>query len=373
MSGEKMISDEENIFGIEAAKGDIIYNQYIDSSNYWDGTMTRYYDTVSDVIEDSGVSYPSVSGINRRIEDGYAFINLMCHGFDFTWSIDDQYYIPQLALELNNSQPTIITTSACYPNAFDNTRMSLSEGFIRGRNNGVIAFVGNSRLGFCMQDNTSITSSDLFTALFYKNVFSAYISQNFSKAFILSKQNASFLNSSSQINRYLQYGLNAIGDPEMPIYQSVPKILDSLVVDTIYNGAYIITGERYDTSNITITGENADGSDYLFQTTLHESTANNTLYRDFPSPSKFHITRSGYVPFVFTIKDKKIYLQNRFHNGRHYITSNEIHLGEAVNENAFNAPVKVIGGNLNLKYKDNVTISKDFEVKQGATLSISKE
>ncbi|MBR6606418.1 MAG: hypothetical protein IKK92_11245, partial [Prevotella sp.] len=127
----------------------------------------------------------------------------------------------------------------------------------------------------------------------------------------LSKQNASFLNSLSQINRYLQYGLNAIGDPEMPIYPSFPKTLDSLVIDTIYNGAYIITGERYDTSTITITGENADGSDYLFQTSLHESTDGNILYTDLPNPSKFYITRSGYVPFVFTINDKKIYLQNK--------------------------------------------------------------
>ena len=92
-----------------------------------------------------------------------------------------------------------------------------------------------------------------------------------------------------------------------------------------------------------------------------------------PNPATFCITRHGYVPFVFTIKDKKIYLQNTIHDGRHHIKSNSFAIGKDVINNDFNGPVKVIGGTLDIKYKDNVTINKDFEVKQGAILSISKE
>lgn len=59
--------------------------------------------------------------------------------------------------------------------------------------------------------------------------------------------------------------------------------------------------------------------------------------------------------------------------GRHHIKSNSFAIGKDVIDNDFKGPVKVIGGKLNLKYKDNVTINKDFEVRQGTTLSISKE
>lgn len=93
----------------------------------------------------------------------------------------------------------------------------------------------------------------------------------------------------------------------------------------------------------------------------------------FMNMKTFCITKPGYVPFVFIIKDRKIYLQNTTHNGRHHIKSNSFVIGKDVIDNNFNGPVKVTGGNLNIKYKDNVTINKDFEVRQGATLSISKE
>ena len=48
------------------------------------------------------------------------------------------------------------------------------------------------------------------------------------------KNNPSILNyieRTDMIERWQQYCLNTIGDPEMPIYPSVPKTLDSLVVD----------------------------------------------------------------------------------------------------------------------------------------------
>ena len=89
-----------------------------------------------------------------------------------------------------------------------------------------------------------------------------------------------------------------------------------------------------------------------------------------PNPATFCITRHGYVPFVFTIKDKKNYLQNTIHDGRHHIKSNSFAIGKDVIDYDFNGPVKVLGGTLNIKYEDNVTINKDFEVKQGAILSI---
>ena len=368
----------ENAAGVEEAQGEIIFNQYINfSSSLWDGERFRYYDTNSDVIEDSSIEYPSVLGLKRQLGKGYAFVDVMSHGFQTysTWFLDDLFSTNH-ALTLNNSQPTIITTSACYTNAFDNSIMSLSEAFIRGANNNVIAYIGNSREGFGSALSNNIEASDLFDALFYKNTFQSSSMSNFAKIYAKTKENPVFMtyaHSYAFCDRWLQFGQNPIGDPEMPIYPSVPKTLDSLVVDTIYDGSYIITAERYNSALITITGINADGSDYLFQKSLHDSTTENFRYYNLPNPATFCITKPGYVPFVFIIKDRKIYLQNTTHNGRHHIKSNSFVIGKDVIDNNFNGPVKVTGGNLNIKYKDNVTINKDFEVKRGATLSISKE
>lgn len=377
MIGVKM-STEIDTIGIEEAKGDIIYNNYIDYSNsLWTGGLFKLYDSYSDIIGNEDVSLPYQDNVQNQLSNGYSFVNVISHGSWIAWTLMEKYYAENAYL-LHNNQPMIITTPACSTNAFDDERgMSLSEAFIRGKDNNVIAYIGCSREGYSMQKSASVYMSDLFVALFYHNLFNNTSEKNFTKIYSTIKNSSTFLqyfNAPKSLYRWILFGMNPIGDPEMPIYPSVPKTLDSLVVDTIYDGSYTIKGERYNSALITITGINADGSDYLFQKSLHDSTTDvNFKYCNLPNPATFCITKPGFVPFVFTIKDKKIYLQNTTHNGRHHIKSNSFIIGKDVIDNNFNGPVKVTGGNLNIKYKDNVTINKDFEVKRGATLSISKE
>lgn len=375
MVGVNMSGESEKL-GTEETKGDSIYQTYINFNNsLWTGNKFKLYDSYSDIIGNQYQCKPFSDVLQNQLSKGFSFVNVMSHGGPTNWMLLSNYNTLH-AYSLQNIHPTIITTSACMVNCFDyDDEPSLSEAFIRGRSNNVLAFIGCSRETFS-SNNKHLLGMDLFIALLYRHIFDSSTNKCLSVAFNMVKNNPSILNyieRTDMIERWQQYCLNTIGDPEMPIYPSVPKTLDSLVVDTIYDGSYIITGERYNSALITITGVNADGSDYLFQKSLHDSTTENFRYYNLPNPATFCITRSGYVPFVFTIKDKKIYLQNTTHNGRHHIKSNSFAIGKDVIDNDFNGPVKVLGGTLNIKYKDNVTINKDFEVKQGATLSISKE
>ena len=373
MVGVNMFSSEDSL-GVEEHKGDKIYDQYINTGQ-WQGSKVKLYDSYSDIISNSFDRKPLPSSVQKQLEHGYSFLNIMCHGYYGHWLLGVNYDTIY-ASSLINHRPTLITTSACLTNGFDYSEgPCLSEAFIRNKNSNITAYVGCSREGFSSYTN-DLLGMDLFIALFYKDIFSTSTSKSYGKIFKTAKTQPEILknlNRTDYFERWHQYCLNAIGDPEMPIYPTVPKTLDSIVVDTMYHGFYTISGEYHDPSNISITGKNSDGSDFFLQNSLYDSSAPNFTFSDLPNPATFCITRHGYVPFVFTIKDKKIYLQNTIHDGRHHIKSNSFAIGKDVIDNDFNGPVKVIGGKLNLKYKDNVTINKDFEVKQGATLSISKE
>ncbi|MEO0126293.1 MAG: C25 family cysteine peptidase [candidate division WOR-3 bacterium] len=160
-------------------------------------------------------------------------VNAMNQGFHLIWHVDhcSQYsfgtgrdYNPDaqrlmfrndVANLTNMTKPFILWTLGCDPNAFDYE--SISETFMNNPNGGAVAFMGNSVYGYF---GNEWMGNYIFCSLFHYNIW------NLGDAF-RSVQGAN--------NYYFgSYNQNLLGDPEMLVWDSIPKNLVVAHPDTFW-------------------------------------------------------------------------------------------------------------------------------------------
>lgn len=245
-------------------KGDYLFNTYI--APHWDGERKVLFDTTTS-FEDGENYNLTPYNLTEQIGSGYHFIDLITHGSQTKWSMENGYYTSSNASLQNNAQPSIVTTMACLTNAFDNSDRAgdndpcLSEALIRNPNSGVVAYLGCSREGW---GNSNTSKIQLGTSLLYESAFYYYLfddeikEKNFGLITSLAKSSRRMWSYTDGSNRWVQFGLNPIGDPEMPIYTTTPMSFtndtiifykDSIVIDTGVDNCRICVTSTYDNGN----------------------------------------------------------------------------------------------------------------------------
>ncbi|HID20700.1 MAG TPA: hypothetical protein EYP28_07205, partial [Methanophagales archaeon] len=115
----------------------------------------------------------------------------------------------------------ILYTISCDSNAFDSN--SLSEHFINNPDGGSVAYIGNSRYGFFQPGQPGEGPSDLYDKEFFNSLFS----DNFSHlGETVADSKLAYIGQSQQDGngmRWLQYAINLLGDPELPIWTNTPQ------------------------------------------------------------------------------------------------------------------------------------------------------
>lgn len=230
MCGHKLDEDED-----AEQKGNNLYENYI--KPYWGGERKKFYDTNH---SDFGDNY-TTNGINMQLilERGFSFAEVITHGGPQEWLFKGGCsYDYERALSQQNKGFTIITTNSCSTNAFDSADIPykhdpcLSEALIRNGNSGVVAYLGCSREGWYSNSPTKADfgASMLYEAQYYKNLFSPrFKDKNFGKIVAYSKADMVGYCFYDNTFRWVQFGLNPVGDPEMPIYTSKPEKLEAKV------------------------------------------------------------------------------------------------------------------------------------------------
>ena len=87
----------------------------------WNGDHVRFYDTYTDISGDGTYNFNETNLQNELIK-GYTFVDVMTHGCQNSWQMEGSnptHYSYNHARNLVNSGYTIITTTACFTNAFD--------------------------------------------------------------------------------------------------------------------------------------------------------------------------------------------------------------------------------------------------------------
>ncbi len=333
---------------------------------HFKGERYRFYDTGTDFP--GGADY-DCNGVNlqEQLSKGYSFVDVMSHGSpDYFHLENNMIYKEEDALQLRNSKQTIITTTACNTNEFDNKYYEpcLSEAFIRSEYSGVIAFLGCSRVAWGYA-GTMLGGSEIYDRDFYLCLFKG--SQG-SKRYAEVVANAKIMHINYSItddqNRWTMFGLNPVGDPEMPIYTQEPKEFENVSFD--FNGDSVVVDAGIDGCRICVMSSDLGKAYYNVVKDVQKSTFCNLSDGEID----ICITRPGYIPWRYIGHVK--YIQNETINrGILYSGKDTSLIGSDVTDNIENGPVIIEnGGKLEFKNGGNVLIEGEFEVKQGGVLII---
>ena len=322
----------------------------------------EFYDTGTDLP--GGANYDFIaSNIQKELSKGYTFVCEDSHGEPLEWSsTEGADYSVSYADTLNNSNHTIIVTSACLTNAFDSTYRCLSEAFIRNPNSGVVAYFGCSRSGWSGGGKNQFGDSNAINGLLYKNII---LDPNKNYGEIVRQVKNSIVTGSNTYNityRWLLFGLNPIGDPEMPIFTKRPKKFMNVSISFSDGDLYINTGE--DNCKICVASTNDNGASFY-----DVSTGNSASFSNLNDDYSICITKQGYVPYIARCGNT-VYIQNESINTDYEVISNQTNVGSNVTPDKPNGSVEINKGNTIIKSTNGIIIHDSFEVKKGASLEI---
>ena len=333
-------------------KADNFYSQYIQP--YWTGIKTKLFNTCTG----NNAWVLNQSSLQEKLAEGYAFVDVTTHGNAPHWVLrGSNRYTVNEAGSLNNIGRTIITTAACTTNAFDQL-LCLSRTFIQNNNSGIIAYVGCSRTSWFYIPITMLGPSFEYNGEFYKGLFTNS-HKKFGKTITDAKaQFIGFCSNDSTPYRWIMFGLNPIGDPEMPVYVNTPLRFNNLKI-SISNGTLnVITGESECT--ICVSGTNyynvQDGSTASFSNVLDGYIV--------------CVTKPGFIPFVATIRGSE-YIQNTTLTGNNCFVATDVYAGYDVTTVVPQGSVIISDGNTEIYGTNSVTLKNNVTVQPGATLKIT--
>lgn len=340
-------------------KGEKFYTDNI--APYWTGDKVSFYDTGTDLP--GGASYDfNPQNIQKELSKGYTFVNVDTHGSPPQWSTESSGYSVSYADTLHNTNHTIIITTACLTNAFDSIPKCLSEAFIRNQNSGIVSYFGCSRYGWYSPTQYLQGTSSKVNAELYKNMFGGN-EKSFGEIVRQTKEVIMpHCSGYSTPYRWLLFGLNPIGDPEMPIYTNIPQKFTNVSI-SFSNGSLAINTGVSDCKICVASANDMGDTYYDVRNGMSASFSNLT------DEYSICITKVGYVPYLAKCGNT-VYMQNESVNGDYEVFSNQIIAGSNVTTNKPNGPVEINRGNTIIKGINGVTINDSFEVKGGASLEI---
>lgn len=358
----------EGIMSDTHYKSEKFYQKYI--YRYWPtGMKYMFYDT--------GTSFPGGAqyhfrkdNVAEQLSNGYTISNVVTHGETDSWEMESRtdmtpqqelFYTSDASL-IDSKKNSFIITPACKVNAFSSADTSLSEGFMRNPNGGIIGFYGSSTYCWYYRDSLLEDPSETFIGTFYTNLFKSNRHQ-MGKAIYDSKFSFRYL-WSHYMWRSFVFGMNGLCDPEMSVFLSTPQRFNDVNVQ-LTNGILTVTTGVPD-CRICVMSKNDFGDSYYF-------VVDSTQSESFHVPTNAYIiciTKTGFIPYIAQVGDT-IYIQNEEINTNTTIIANHTFIGDNVSQDITYGPVTVTEGSTLRQYSGDVTIARGFEVKKGAQLEIN--
>ena len=294
---------ENNILNNSAYTSDNqMYSAYIQP--YWGGNRDYLYKV-------DGTTYTNLSEFNTLTEQNlrqlinlhYHLLFVNCHGTEYSWDLAPGYFGTYSATHCENTSPSIIVTDACETNAFDALDGSLSMAFMNSEK-GAVAYYGNSRQAFFYAQNSGIPPigpSLLFSAYFFKYLFTGFPTDapyRYGAVAAHSKMKWVDNANSSETDgwRYLQFSINPLGDPEMPIYTATPQNFSNVQISVGSNGNVTVSTGGVDSCTIALTSLD-NGQSYF---DVAENVSSYT-FPDVYARCYVTITKHNYCPYQHTV------------------------------------------------------------------------
>jgi len=169
------------------------------------------------------------SNVMAALNHGRHIINHDGHGwYSGMWlnnSDPVQSYLSRTDMDnlSNGSRYSILYSIGCWVGAFDFD--CIAEHFINSRSGGGVAIIANSRYGWGSPGNPGFGYSDKLDDQFFKHMFE---DKNKEIGIVLSKSKADFVPYAQDLNvfRWVEYEINLMGDPAMPIWTAIPDTFE---------------------------------------------------------------------------------------------------------------------------------------------------
>lgn len=365
LSGRHIWKTYPNGLSDAQLKSELFYSTYI--QQYWNGTKYRFYDSDTDF---GGSTYDlTPENINEQLNTGYHFVHYASHGEIDSLPTEANKYSPYYVRQLeNNKFPSVFVTMACHTNYFDSPSRDpcLSEAFIR-HPSGAICYFGCSRYGFGDINNSpthiSLGLSFRINGVFFQSLFKDKIT-HFAETAAYAKLSVLSSSYSEGAYRWLQFALNPVGDPELPIYTDNPIKFSNITIARTGNEISVNTN-NIDSCTITVTSADDYGDTY-FSVLRNASTG---LFTNVPASYFVVITKHNYVPYIYS---SPMYIQNEVILNERIINNvASVVAGESVTPLKPQGNVIIqSGGKLEIYNADSVILDKGFEVKLGGELNI---
>lgn len=270
-----------------------VYDDYIQP--WWGGNRYYLFKDQSSLV--GGSTYFLTAGnLETELNKGYHFVHEYSHGDFDKWRVPGNYSTSNAAAQMNDNT-SLVVTNACHTNAFDK-ETCLSEALLRNPDGGALAYFGSSRYGFG-DSSGRILYSVLYDALFFYNLFRGFplYNRNFGAVAAEAKRMlADDSETESDPYRWLQFTINPVGDPEMPIYTTNPSTFGNVSLSISGSSVTISTG-GVDKCTIAVTSTSDYGLSYL------ESSQDETIhtFQNLPQNFTVCITRHDYIPYVMSL------------------------------------------------------------------------
>jgi hypothetical protein len=348
-------------------QSDSLYYKYI--KPYWDGESVKLYDTYTDFA--TGAEYDfTKENLTEQIAQGYSFVDIITHGIQTQFMMESSkaYNTGDGATQTNRGH-TIITTTACDTNAFDTSVKGgksdpcLSESLLRNPNSGIIAYLGSSRKGYYNKWEDSgynaahiLGESETYNGLFYKYLFSEACTN---KSYGEIVANAKYARSQwNGLCRRIQYALNPMGDPEMPIFISKPKEFSDCKIALTNEGIQLNICEPC--CKICIMSSNDDGASYY---KVYNTSSESYTITDYPQNMSICITKQGFIPkqYLLSFIQNEVIEDNNSYNGDAVFIGSNVNPIKEEGEVIFKSGITTIEAN-EIIIQPETTIAKGAEV-----------
>ena len=279
-------------------KCEYAYNTYI--NNNWSYGHDYLYDTGSNI---SGYSSISPDNFQALLNSGSHFIHHESHALaNILKFSENSFWTGSSSNSHSNNTPFIFVTSSCCTNAIDSVCISK---FLMNENNGAIAYWGSSRNGITYNSN-NVGPSLQYDSFYFNNLFTGKPTDapyHFGAVAAETKnQFVDYANSSETDGwRYLTLAINPLGDPEMPIYTSIPSTFNNVSITT--GSTNYLTVSTGGISGCTIALVSTDGGVSYFNVAKNVSSY---TFTGVTSNCYVTITKHNYKPYTTTIQQFSI-------------------------------------------------------------------
>jgi hypothetical protein len=187
-----------------------------------DESVPARFDPIQKLYQSSG-NLNHASAMDA-LNSGRGIVNHYGHGFPGKILIGGSWLAMDDFMALTNGpRYTVFYTMACDPGAFDVTEGCIGRCFVESPNGGGF-FVGNSSAGFYWQGNPGYGTGDMYDREFFQSMFVRGCS-NLGVVHADAKVQRIPYSGNYGTNRWTQFAMNLLGDPETPVWVDTPKAL----------------------------------------------------------------------------------------------------------------------------------------------------